>query len=91
MGKTMAQIKNNKVSTLAWYSDGMLNTEGLVAIEDRAVFVGDDYINGEFYRNGEKILTKDEQIDKAVSDADETIAALIEQIYLEDLEMIENV
>lgn len=91
MGKTMARIKNQTVINLESWNEIAEETEDLKNTGDRNVYIGDEYQDGDFYRDGEKILTKDEQIQKAISDADNTIAELIEQIYQEDLEGIFNV
>lgn len=90
MGKVMAYLIDGAVNNLLYYDDDAPNTADLIATGDRAIFIGDEYRDGEFYRNGEKILTKDEQIAKAINDADAELAALIDEIYFEDLEVIND-
>lgn len=60
MGKTMALINNNKVENLEFCEDAAHDTDNLVATGDRNVHIGDEYRAGAFYRNGVKILSKDE-------------------------------
>lgn len=59
-----------------------------VAAGDIPVQIGDTYQDGAFYRDGAQLLTPLERLeDEHIAE----LAALIEEIYMEDLEVIDNV
>lgn len=49
---------------------------------DLPVAIGDTYTEGVFYRNGHRVLTPLEEVEEA---HDAEMAALIEEVYQEDL------
>ena len=55
-----AIIEDRKVSNLA--TAGTPIGENWVDVESIPVYIGDDYINGEFYRDGEKVITEEERL-----------------------------
>lgn len=61
MAKTMAQIENGVVANLLWCSDQEVQTDTLIAVADRPVGIGDTYDGSNFYRDGERILSAQEQ------------------------------
>ena len=61
MAKTMARIENGVVVNILWCSDRELQTETLIEISDRPVGIGDTYDGSNFYRDGERILSAQEQ------------------------------
>lgn len=62
MAKTMALLdENNIVSNVLWYSDYEPDTDTLKNIGDYPVGIGDEYRNGEWYRDGKKILSPSEE------------------------------
>lgn len=58
MGKNMARLdKNNTVINIEWVSDKINESDILKEIYDYSIIIGDTYVDGRFYRNGEQILT----------------------------------
>lgn len=56
-----ALIENGKVANVCWgMVYNMTEFPNAVQIDDRAVTAGDDYIDGNFYRNGELVRTNAE-------------------------------
>lgn len=64
MAKTMAQIENGVVVNMLWCSDREVQTDTLIDIADRPVGIGDTYDGSDFCRDGEKVLTPVEQLQK---------------------------
>lgn len=57
-----ALIENDIVSNIIWlYSGNNHKFPNAVHIEELPVSIGDEYINGSFYHNGEKLLTSNEK------------------------------
>lgn len=58
MAKNMARIDdNNIVINIEWCSDKILESEILKNIGDRPVVIGDVYDKGEFYHDGELVIS----------------------------------
>lgn len=57
MAKTMAQITDGTVTNMLWCSDTKPQTPTLIDPGDRPVGIGDTYADGQFYRDGVRILT----------------------------------
>lgn len=57
MAKTMALIDNGIVSNVIWCSDSEHQTDALIDLADRPVGIGDTFLDGKFYRDGEEVLT----------------------------------
>lgn len=57
MAKSMAQIQSGTVINMIWCSDTQPQTETLIDPGDRPVGIGDTYNDGQFYRDGVRILT----------------------------------
>ena len=57
MAKTMALIENGIVSNVLWCSYGEPETDALIDAADRPVGIGDTFLDGKFYRDGEEVLT----------------------------------
>ena len=61
-----AVIENGKVANVIvaepWGAKSLEGVMTLVAVEDRPVTMGDEYKDGDFYRDGEKILTPSESL-----------------------------
>lgn len=72
------------VENIIWMVPGT-RFEHAVPCNDVPVEIGDTYDDGVFYRKGEKVLT---ELEKAEQEHAAEMAALIEEIYMEDLEMI---
>lgn len=72
MAKNMARIENGTVANILWCSDGTAETDTLRNIKDRPVGIGDTYSDGNFYRNGELILS----IAERLVDAENALAIL---------------
>ena len=73
MAKDMAYIENNIVITILWCSDSEPQTENLIDVFDCPVAIGDMYISGTFYRNGEPVLTPLEQAQKTIAEYESTL------------------
>ena len=64
MAKNMARIENGIIINIEWHSDETIDTETLISVYDRPVTIDDIYDGQDFYRNGEKILTPMEELEK---------------------------
>ena len=95
MAKNMARITDGIVTNIEWCSDRQQQTETLIDLADRPISVSDTYIDGKFYRDGVEILTPLEEAQKQIAEMEiahlEELGALIEEIYQNDMEVIENV
>ena len=76
MAKNMARIKDGIVINIEWCSDAIIETDNLKDIYDRIVVIGDTYSDGEFYRDGKRILTNFETLMEYESALAEIEAAL---------------
>lgn len=78
-----ALIENDIVTNIIWLSPtNAADFPDAVAYGDRPVQIGDSYIDGIFYRDGEKILTQLEALRKNLADAQ---AALAEALSAEEI------
>lgn len=83
MGKNMALIdENGVVVNFEWVSSETEETETLKDMPDLVLELGDTYLDGQFYRDGIKILTPLEESRKRIAeleaiDADKTEALAI--------------
>lgn len=75
MAKTMARVSNGTVVNLEWHPDYAPQTDTLIDPGDRAVGIGDTYEDGQFYRDGVRILTP---LEEALAKNAEYEAALSE-------------
>lgn len=64
MAKNMALIENGLVTNILWCSDTELETDTLINCGELPAGIGDSYRDGAFYRDGEKILTAYELLEK---------------------------
>lgn len=97
MAKNMALIENSIVVNILWCSDSEMETEVLINPSDRPIDIGDTFINGKFYRDGEEILTP---LEEALKTADEyaienaelldAMAEMIDNVYNQDLGLMEE-
>lgn len=72
-----AVINNNIVENIAEVNDGeIFKYPDLILIGDILVDLGDSYIDGTFYRNGEKVLTGEEMLGNIIMENDQIIAEL---------------
>ena len=55
-----AIIEEGKVSNLATANKPI--KENWIPVNSLPVYIGDDYVSGEFYRNGEKVITEEERL-----------------------------
>ena len=69
MGKNIAVINNNTISSINYYSDLEVSTPTLIDVSDRPVQIGDSYIDGKFYREEKEILTQVEEIQQILNDS----------------------
>lgn len=72
-----ALIENGVVTNVIWlYSGNEKDFPNAIALEDVPAGIGDEYIDGVFYRNGKRVLTIMEELEKALDEKDATIAEL---------------
>lgn len=76
MAKNMARIDNGIVVNIQWCSDVTRETDVLKDMGDRPVAIGDTYSEGEFYHDGEKVLTELEYTQAQLADAEQALAIL---------------
>ena len=81
-----ALIENNIITNVIWlYPGNTSDFPNAVPLGDVPAGIGDTYIDGVFYRDGERILTQEEQLQQTISNNESTIAeldkALIEATY----------
>lgn len=86
MAKTMAYIEDHQVRNLIWCDDNAPQTGAMINVGKIPAGIGDTWDGERFYRNGKLVLTDLEQLEQTHL---EEIAALIEEIYQEDLEVFE--
>lgn len=75
MAKSMAIIADSVVSNVIWCSDGEPETDTRKNTDDRPIGIGDTYLDGKFYRDGEELLTPLEQAYKELAEAQAALAA----------------
>lgn len=69
-----ALIENNIVTNIIWlYPGNASDFPNAVPMNDIPAGIGDEYIDGKFYRDGEELLT---QLDALIKKSNSTIAAL---------------
>lgn len=62
MAKTMAKLNGGIVENILWCSDWQDETSTLKDCRDYPVMIGDTFEGGRFYRNGERIMSAEEQL-----------------------------
>lgn len=90
MAKNMALIDNGLVTNILWCSDREPETDTLINCGELPVGIGDSYRDGAFYRDGEKILTAYELLEKQNAELVDAMAAMVEDIYTSDVAEIEE-
>ena len=77
-----AIIENNIVTNLiSLIPSNNANFSNAIRVDDIPVTFGDEYIDGAFHRNGEKILSRTKQLQQAQETIAELDAALLEATY----------
>lgn len=77
-----ALIENGIVTNIIWlYSSNAHEFPGAVPVNDVPADIGDTYVDGVFYRNGERVLTENEQMQAEMADMQEALALLGVTIY----------
>lgn len=72
-----ALIENGVVENMIWLYEG--NAEDFpnaVPVGERPVRIGDTWDSTDFFRNGEKVLTNEEQAKKKAEEMEEALALL---------------
>lgn len=64
MAKNMALLENGLVTNILWCSDREPETDTMINCGELPVGIGDSFQDGAFYRDGEKILTAYELLEK---------------------------
>lgn len=68
MAKNMARIADGIVTNIEWCSDREAETDELINMGDKPVAIGDTYKDGEFYRDGEEVLSPLEEAQAKIDD-----------------------
>lgn len=72
-----ALIENGVVTNVIWlYPGNASDFPNAVPMGDIPAGIGDTYEDGVFYRNGERVLTLQEQMQKEAADMQEALALL---------------
>ena len=79
MAKNMARVDNGIVINIQWCSDAAHETDVLKDMGYRPVAIGDTYSEGEFYHDGEKVLTELEYTQAQLAEYE----SLINELYSE--------
>lgn len=90
MYKDMAEISNGVVQGIFRYLKEMPESENLIDVGDYQVRAGDTVIDGEFYRNGEKLKTEKEELIKDYQDSVIALNSLIEETFQNDMTIFEE-
>lgn len=90
MAKNMALIENGVVTNILWCSDREPETDTMINCGELPVGIGDSYRDGAFYRDGEKILTAYELLEKQNAELVDAMAAMVDDIYNQDMATIEE-
>lgn len=90
MAKNMALIENGVVTNILWCSDREPETDTMINCGELPVGIGDSYRDGAFYRDGEKIMTAYELLEKQNAELVDAMAAMVEDIYTSDVAEIEG-
>lgn len=88
MAKNMALIDKGLVTNILWCIDQEPETDTLINCGELPVGIGDSYQDGAFYRDGEKMLTAYELLEKQNAELVDAMAAMVEDIYTSDTETI---
>lgn len=72
-----ALIENDIVINIIWLYEGNASDfPNAVSCGDYPVAIGDTYTDGVFYRDGERLLTNEEQMQQEAADMKEALALL---------------
>ena len=91
MAKYMARLQDNKVVNIEYWNDIMEETEDLKDTYGIPVRLGDNYIDGQYYRNNIRVLSLSEEFYNEKQNMLNEMAELVDIIYEEDKEVIDNV
>lgn len=68
MAKKMARLKNNIVTNIEWCSDKESESETFVNPTGYSISIGDKYIDGHFYRDGQRVLSEVEILEQKIEE-----------------------
>lgn len=85
MAKNMALLENGVVTNILWCSDREPETDTMINCGELPAGIGDSYRDGAFYRDGDKILTAYELLEKQNAELVDAMAAMVEDIYTSDV------
>lgn len=90
MAKSMAVVDDGVVSNIIWCADNTPQSDTWVNCDDRPVVIGDTYIDGKFYRDGAEVLTPLESLTAQNAELLDAMAAMVEDVYNQDVSEIEG-
>lgn len=90
MAKTMARLENGKVVNLEWVVDNIAETETLKNIYNLQISIGDEYINGKFYRNGTEIVTHKQRIRNVIANYENVLTEIEEILSVSTMSTVEE-
>ena len=76
MAKAMARIQNGVVTNIERHSNSVNETETLVLVKNIPVRIGDSYLDGKFYRDGELVLPEIEAMRKELSEYNSALSEI---------------
>lgn len=88
MAKNMTLIENATIVNIIWCSDQEPETDTLINCGELPVGIGDNYIDGAFYRDGEKLLTAYELLEKQYTELVDAMAVMVDEVYQSDIETL---
>lgn len=80
MAKTMAIVEGGITVNLEWCSDDTPQTDTRIELSGRPVAIGDTYSGGRFFRNGQAVLSLQEENDMLKKQLAELDSAYMEGV-----------
>ena len=78
MAITMARLTGGSVTNLESWGNETLEEANLKYVGDKPVAIGDTYVDGKYYRNGEEVLTPAEAENQALQKENQALIEALE-------------